>query len=286
MNVGRLDPREAGPNATPVRIIVLMLYGMFLKRVFRLIYGPLPEPAPAERTTGLVLVADGIGGFDLCVTGMKYAAAWAGLPHRLEFVDWGHGFFRWYKDLSNVPNQLAQAKAVAQEVLAFRERNPDVPVYLVGKSGGTGIMVRALEILPEHSIEAVVLIASALSPTYDLSRALRAVRRDLTLFWSPLDLILLGAGTSIFGTINRVRSPGAGMVGFRQPPGADPEQYAKLRQVRWSPRMYGCGHLGGHLGSDNPLFLRAHVIPLLLDGTELREAATAESSSAHPTPIT
>lgn len=266
-----------------------MLYGMLLKRVFRLIYGPLPDAAPPPddpAATGLVLVADGIGGFDLCVTGMKYATAWAGLPHRLQVVDWGHGFFRWYKDLSNVANHTARSAAVAQEVLAFREQNPDAPVYLVGKSGGTGIMVRTLEQLPENSVEAVVLIASALSPKYDLSQALRAVRRDLTLFWSPLDLVLLGAGTSIFGTIDRLHKPGAGMVGFRQPPGADPEQYAKLRQVRWNPRMYGVGHLGGHLGPDNPKFLREHVIPLLLHGPESKAGALAESSCATPTPIT
>lgn len=262
-----------------------MLYGMLLKRVFRLIYGPLPDPPVDERANGLVMVADGIGGFDLCVTGMRYATAWSGLPYRLQIVDWGHGFFRWHKDLCTVSNHIAQAAAVARQVLAFREEHPDAPVYLVGKSGGTGIMVRAMEDLPENSIEAAVLIASALSPKYDLSRALRAVRRDLTAFWSPLDLILLGAGTSIFGTIDRVRKPGAGMVGFRQPPGADPEQYAKLRQIRWNPRMWSCGHLGGHLGPDNPRFLLTYVIPLLL-GNEPDQAPATESSHASPAPIT
>ena len=108
----------------------------------------------------------------------------------------------------------------------------------MGKSGGSGIVVRALEELPEGSVEAAVLLAPALSPGYDLSRALGAVRREMVVFWSPLDVVILGAGTWLFKTVNRVRSVGAGMVGFRRPAGLDEAgraQYAKLRQVRWRP---------------------------------------------------
>ena len=61
------------------------------------------------------------------------------------------------------------------------------------------------------------MLAPALSPTYDLSRALRAVRREMVVFWSPLDVIILGAGTRVFGTIDRVKTASAGLVGFRVP---------------------------------------------------------------------
>ncbi len=88
------------------------------------------------------------------------------------------------------------------------------------------------------------------------------------MFWSPLDVVILGAGTRLFGTIDRVRTVGAGLVGFAVPgpDEADAErrrQYAKLRQVRWRPRMVGLGHLGGHFGPDHPRFLRKCVVPLL-----------------------
>lgn len=263
-----------------------MLYTAILRKVFRAIHGPLPEPPPDEAETGLVLVADGIGGFDLCVMGMRYASAWAGLRHRVQILDWGHGFCRWYIDLCDVANHKAQAAQVVATVMSYREAHPERPIFLVGKSGGTGIMVRALEDLPENSVEGVILVASALSPRYDLSKALRAVRGEMTSFWSPLDLVLLGAGTSIFKTIDRVRSPGAGMVGFHMPPGADAQQYAKLRQVRWEPRMGWSGHLGGHLGPDNPRFLRTYVIPLLQAATEVDESARPVSSYARPASIT
>ena len=142
---------------------------------------------------------------------------------------------------------------------------------LVGKSGGAGIVVWALESLPDDSVEVAVLIAPALSPTYDLARAMRAVRREMVVFWSPLDVIILGLGTRLFGTIDQVKSVSAGMVGFRPPASSDDPnrvQYAKLRQIRWRPEMAATGSLGGHLGSDSPAFLRKYVLPLLVEANE------------------
>jgi hypothetical protein len=115
-------------------------------------------------------------------------------------------------------------------------------------------------------VELAVLISPAVSPRYDLSRALRAVHREVVVFWSPLDVIVLGAGTRIFGTIDRVKSVSAGMVGFRPPARLDEAakaSYRKLRQVRWHPRMAPTGYLGGHVGPDSPAFLRKYVVPLL-----------------------
>jgi hypothetical protein len=129
-------------------------------------------------------------------------------------------------------------------------------------------VVKALELLDEDSVERVVLLAPALSPAYDLTRALRAVRREIVVFWSPLDIIILGAGTRVFGTMDRVRSVGAGLVGFRVPASKSADagqhrEYDKLRQIRWSPRMVTSGNFGGHMGPDSPFFLRKYVVPLL-----------------------
>lgn len=263
-----------------------MLYTALLTKVYRLALGPLPPGPTAGRETGLVLVADGIGGFDLGVLGLRYAASWAGLGHRVEAVAWCHGFGRWYRDLANTRNHAARAAEVVAIVEGFRRERPGAPVYLVGKSGGTGIIIRALEALPEGAVESAVLLASALSPRYDLSRALRAVRREVVAFWSPLDVFLLGAGTAVFGTIDRVHAPAAGLIGFRRPAAGDPAQYAKLRQVRWRPRMGRAGYLGGHVGPDNPRFLRTYVVPLLGLGVESIDASAGRSSPARAAPIT
>ena len=131
------------------------------------------------------------------------------------------------------------------------------------------MVVKALELLDEQQVERAVMLAPAISPAYDLSHALRAVRREMVVFWSPLDLIILGAGTRIFRNDrsheNRQRRPGglsrARSRNLRRD--ARAQQYGKLRQIRWGPRMATSGYLGGHFGPDSPLFLRKYVVPLL-----------------------
>jgi pimeloyl-ACP methyl ester carboxylesterase len=244
-----------------------MVYSSLVQAVFRAIYGAVPDLSANGGVRGLVLVADGVGGLELCGTALRSVIGSAGVPYAVRVVAWGHGWGRWHADLTNAANRDAQARALAAEVERFRGRHPEAAVFLVGKSGGAGVVVRALEELPAAAVEVAVLLAPALSPRYDLTRALRGVRRELVVFWSPLDVFILGVGTRVFGTIDRVKAVSAGLVGFR-PPAApvDPAwraEYAKLRQVRWRPAMAATGYLGGHVGPDSPAFLRKYVVPLL-----------------------
>lgn len=245
---------------------------------YRMAYGaPLEGPAtqfPTDREgetrarRGLVVVADGVGGFNLCGTALRYVLGAEKLPYALELFPWGHGFGRWFADLTDMANLDEKARLVAESVRRYKTQWPEDPIYLVAKSGGSGVVVKALERLDEHQVERVVMLAPALSPDYDLSGALRAVRREMVVFWSPLDIIILGMGTHLFGTIDRINTAGAGLVSFRVPVSAGSDdtkgqQYVKLRQIRWQPRMAATGYLGGHLGPDSPLFLRKYVVPLL-----------------------
>lgn len=245
-----------------------MLYSALLRKCFVHMHGPLPAPPPEGEEEGLVVVADGVGGLDLCGTGLTYVMARARPGYAVRLHRWGHGLWRWHRDLSDVDNHARQAEAMAGLVSEFHERTPGRPAFLVGKSGGSGVVVRALEGLPEGSVEAAVLLAPALSPGYDLSKALRAVRREMVVFWSPMDVVVLGLGTRLFGTIDRVKSASAGMVGFREPSGLDAEgrsHYEKLQQVKWRPGMARTWYFGGHVGPDSPAFLREYVVPLLND---------------------
>lgn len=241
---------------------------MILTAIFRAGFTRLYGPIPDQPTTGnaLVLVADGVGGFDLCGLGLQFASVHSGGSRVVRVHPWGHGPWRWFADLTDTRNRDRQAEAMAEEVRRFQADCPGSAVFLVGKSGGTGVVVRALESLEADQVEAAVLLAPALSPGYDLGRALRAVRREMVVHWSPLDAIILGLGTSLFGTIDRVWTPAAGLVKFRPPKRLDPagrEQYDKLRQVCWGPSMARVGYLGGHLGVDHPAFLRRYVVPVL-----------------------
>jgi hypothetical protein len=249
----------------------MMLYTSLLKTVFRVVYGDPPDLSNESEGCGLVLVADGVGGLDLCGTGLRYVMGAQRLPFTVKVVPWGHGWGRWHADLTRTANRDAQARLMAGEVAVFRARagGTAAPVCLVAKSGGSGVVVKALELLPDDAVDTVVLLAPALSPRYDLTRALRAVKREAIAFWSPLDVIVLGAGTRVFGTVDRVKTVSAGLVGFRPPESPTDDQrtqYAKLRQVRWRPAMARTGYLGGHVGPDSPAFLRKYVVPLLRAG--------------------
>jgi hypothetical protein len=250
--------------------------------VYRLFFGPplagLETVHPAggadpPRHQALTIVADGVGGFDVCGTGLQYIMGAAGLSHAVEVYPWGHGSGRWLADLTDVANRDAKARSIAEMVKNFKMARPEGLVFLVAKSGGAGVVICALERLEADAVERVVLLAPALSPKYDLSQALHAVHREIVVFWSPLDVFILGLGTLIFGTIDRVHTAGAGLVGFAQPGFAQPAlrgslessncAYSRVRQIRWRPAMITTGYLGGHFGTDSPLFLKKYVLPLL-----------------------
>ncbi len=204
---------------------------LIIAPVYRLLYGPPlsglnPAPGTARGDGGpqdrpLAIVADGVGGFDVCGTGLRYVMAAEGLPHAIEVCPWGHGFGRWLADLTDVGNRDAKARSIAEMIKRFKTAQPDQPVFVVAKSGGSGVVVKALELLDQDAVERVILLAPALSPSYDLTRALGAVRGEMVVFWSPLDVFILGLGTRVFGTIDRVRTAGAGLVGFEAPAGND-----------------------------------------------------------------
>lgn len=242
-----------------------MILTAISKAAHRLLYGPLPEALPEDRAAGLVLIADGVGGFDLCTNSLRYAVGWSERPLAVRGHDWGHGFGRWHRDLTDTRNHAEQAAELARRVADDHAEHPDRPRFLVGKSGGSGIVVWALEQLPPDSVERAVLLAPALSPGYDLTQALRALRCELVVFWSPLDCVILGLGTTLFGTIDRRFGPSAGMLGFRC---RDEAVGARLRQVRWHPRMAASAYFGGHLGPDHPRFLGRYVVPLLTTAAE------------------
>jgi hypothetical protein len=255
---------------------------------YRIFFGrPLNDDVALERddwpagssalpgSRALVVTAGGVGGFDLSGTALRFLLAAEGLPYAIHIFPWGHGFGRWFADLTDVTNRDTQARLLADAMARFRNASADIPLFFVGKSGGSGVIVKALERMEERSVERVILLAPALSPEYDLSTSLRAVTRDMVVFWSPLDVFFLGLGTRVFGTADRVKTAGAGMTSFRIPPAIGKpalesdraSQYAKLRQIRWTSRMAASGNLGGHFGPDSPLFLKKYVVPLLRTGT-------------------
>lgn len=131
--------------------------------------------------------------------------------------------------------------------------------------------IHILEQLPESTfVDAAVLLAAAIAPRYVLTPALRRVERGLWSFSSWLDLLFVGAGTTMFGTVDARLCPASGWCGFQVPKSLDQEgrelYETKLHQVRYSFSMLNQFHTGGHFSCVNRVFVAENVAPLLRHG--------------------
>lgn len=237
----------------------LLVLGILL-----LAWSPLraePEPRP-----GVVFVAGGVGGIDPIGPFARLALPAAGVPHEIQDFVWTTGTGRWLRDLQDSRNLLARAEELADRVRRIKEADPERPIYLIGHSGGTGLVLAAAERLPEGTIERIILLSAAVSPMYDLRPALRATRREIVSYHSSMERLILGWGTSQFGTIDRHYCSAAGRVGFQVPESLDEQDralYARLKQVAWQPEMILKSHGGLHSSTSMPGFLARQVAPYL-----------------------
>lgn len=218
-----------------------------------------PEAGPHQ---GVVFVVGGVGGFDLLASSARAALPKAGVTHEIRDFVWTHGKGKFFKDLQDVRYLLHKADELASAVRDVKAEDPCRPVYLVGKSGGAGLVLLAAALLPPGTLERVVLLSAAVAPEYDLRPALRATRGEIVSFYSPYDRLILNWGTRHFGTVDRFYGPSAGLRGFVPPKNLDPEGqalYLRLVQLPWHPAMILEGHVGMHLGTSMPGFVGAEV---------------------------
>ena len=160
-----------------------------------------------------------------------------------------------------------EATIVSQIIVDHARANPGSRITLTAHSGGAGILAWALERLPDDvTVDTVVFLSPALSPAYDLSKALMHVRNHAYAFYSPHDVAVLGIGTTLFGTIDGVKAEASGKVGFTKPATADAAQYDKLLQFPYEKSWAKLSNIGDHVGSMARPFIREIVTPLLLSG--------------------
>lgn len=213
---------------------------------------------------GLVIVLPGIDGRMPYNEAACRKLAADGIQSAVELYDWTAPMGPLFNQTAVARNREV-ARGLTARIEAYQRGHPGRPVFLIGHSGGTAIAVWAAENLPEdRPVEGIILLASSLSPGYDLSEALARSRGGIVSFYSPLDAGLLGVGTTMFGTMDGVRGESAGKAGFRAPArAARPGQYAKLHQIGWDASMIEDGHGGGHFAYMNPSFISARVRPLV-----------------------
>jgi hypothetical protein len=223
----------------------------------------------ARLDRGLVISLDGIGGYNWLPRWLRRGLDEGGVKDAIVIYKWSTGpVGLWLTDLFLARRNRTKAARLARKIAAYRTRMPGRPVTLIGHSGGGGIAAWVLEALPPGvQVDRAFLLAPALSTRYNLAPALRGVRERLYTAYSWIDWGLMGLGTLFLGTIDRRHSPSAGLVGFHLPRDlteADRAEYAKVRQIGWTPAMIRHGNLGDHSGCTNIPFSRRVLAPIIL----------------------
>ena len=201
-----------------------------------------------EPTRGVIVMIPGVEGGAWQLAEARAGLIKGGVSDHLMAIDWGVRPFGSLVNLSDLEANQRRAAIIADRITREHRENPSRPIRLIGYSGGGGLALLVASALPEDvRLEQIILFAAAISPTYDLTRALQRARGGIVNFYSAQDRVVLGLGTRTFGTIDRSKCDAAGQVGFQTPDGRIRERPG-LIQIAWTPAWRRLGHDGGHVG--------------------------------------
>jgi pimeloyl-ACP methyl ester carboxylesterase len=224
-------------------------------------------PPPLD-TRAIVVVIDGAGGSPDGYNSLSRVVREQALPLQVVSFEWSHGPLGFIADQVQTDYTRAAGCRLAERVRLLCQQAPGKPIELMAHSAGTLVALSCAEALPPDSLERIVLLAPAVSCTYDLRPALRCSRRGIDVYCSERDRFYLGFGIRLLGTTDGKREDAAGRIGFCNPAqaAADPALYAKLHQHPWEPSLAWTGHNGEHGGAFREAFMRTQIIPLLWPG--------------------
>lgn len=250
--------------------------------------GPATQPASADILLAdvsvrgpLLLHLPGIGGYLGCDRRMLSGLRDGGVNANIVVYDWTESDPGIHALQAYQRNQREAAK-IADLIAAHAAADPDSPIYITAHSGGCGVAAWAMAKLPpDVKVQTVLFMAPALSPTFDLTAALRHVNGKMFVFSSPLDTVVLYTGTRLFGTMDGVRTEAAGFCGFIMPRGADPVMYRKLVSCVYRSDWARYNDFGGHIGAMSRSFAAAVLAPLLRSGPAPTTQADARVDAPH-----
>jgi len=223
------------------------------------------DPQRLER--GKVIVLPGIEGPSIWNRDLVLGLNDGGINCAIERYEWGTSVPGGALiNLADLTANRRKAAKLAKGIVAYQQRYPDRPVVLVGHSGGAGLALLALERLPaDAKVEAAFLLAAAVGPSFDTRPARAHLSGALVNCYSRHDALLLGLGTSIFGTVDREFGMAAGAVGFREQAARESTQtattVAPLEQIEWTPSLIKLGNIGQHESWTNRYFVRKWLAP-------------------------
>lgn len=224
---------------------------------------------PERYDWGLVLILTGIEGKSVFNTNIRKGLERHGVPYAIEIYDWTTGIPALFLlHLMDYEKSRSRAAEIAARLRNYREKYPGRPVWLVGISSGGGMLVFALEALPEgFKAESAFLIAPTMGPEYNLTKALAHCRKGMVNYYSGRDMFFSGVGTCVFGTLDRVHGSAAARFGFKKPQGLTAEGVRlyenRLEQIDCSRPGSTPGHPGFHLTSASVAFVEKAIGPLI-----------------------
>jgi len=241
---------------------------------------------PERYQQGLVVILGGAGCITSAPRQICQGLDQGGVGHALEVFEWT-GSHDVLEDQQNIERNRRVAGQLSARLLRYMGEHPARPVHLIGLSAGTGIVVFALEQLPlGRSVDGACLLASSVNNNYDLTRALRRVRNEITNFSSVADVVVLGVGVGMAGTVDRGTGVSAGIGGFSVPKEATETAKRlykeKLVEMPWNPAYVIFGHVGDHLGASSSGFVKHFMAPIVLDAERRRaRGKTPKPASQH-----
>jgi hypothetical protein len=251
---------------TPIAVALALFLGATVGRADVVL--PTTRPFPLINTAAVpkgpfVLHLPGIGGYlhvdQRFIAGLKQGGV-AGQIYAYNWTEHDPGLHALHAYARN----QTESGRIADMILARRKADPNNRLSITGHSGGCAMAIWALEKLPADCfVDDVVLMAPALSPTYDLTAALKHIRGHLYSFTSTSDVLILSTGTRLFGTMDGVECDAAGFGGFQMPKTADPEQYKKLVSEPYEAVWVRYDNSGNHIGPLSRRFSAAVIAPLL-----------------------
>jgi pimeloyl-ACP methyl ester carboxylesterase len=223
----------------------------------------LPPPGPSFRHLDgqrILFVANGVNNSTTLSDNLIEISSDMNLGLRVQMVAWSRTLSL-FGDLADREGQYRAANGMANMARCVRRDCPHAQIFFLGHSAGAHVVLAAAAMMPEKSVDRIIVLHSAVSSTYDLKPALRASRYGIDNFYSSEDSVLDSAvqhGVTADGT----KIPCAGRVGVRLPC-PTPEDLAAYRNVRQYPWDASLAGNGGHFAWTMRHNMKKCVIPLL-----------------------
>jgi pimeloyl-ACP methyl ester carboxylesterase len=223
---------------------------------------------PTCDARAVVIVIDGAGGFPNAYQALSRIVQEQGQALHVQTFEWSHGPIGFIADQTDSEYSRAAGRRLAERVLLLRQQAPGKPIELLGHSAGAAVALACAEALPPDSLERIVLLAPAVSQSYDLRPALTSARQGIDAYTSERDRFYLGFGINLLGTADGKHQPAAGRTGFCNPAptAADAALYCRLHPHPWDPSQAWTGNNGEHGGAYKEGYLRSEILPLLMSG--------------------